>query len=59
MKELKQGTLILFKIARAIAYSEPSCCSDGIQTGKTGNDVDERRTPTGLDYVRRTVFVEV
>ncbi|XP_071343784.1 C3 and PZP-like alpha-2-macroglobulin domain-containing protein 8 isoform X1 [Trachinotus anak] len=44
--------------ARAIAYSEPSCCSDGLQTGKTGNDVDERRIPTGLDYVRRTVLVE-
>ncbi|XP_070764603.1 C3 and PZP-like alpha-2-macroglobulin domain-containing protein 8 [Enoplosus armatus] len=44
--------------ARAIAYSEPSCCSDGLQTGKTGNDMDERRTPIGLDYVRRTVQVE-
>lgn len=45
--------------ARAIAYSEPSCCSDGLQTGRTGNDVDERRTPIGLDFVRRTVMVEV
>ncbi|KAM4629689.1 C3 and PZP-like alpha-2-macroglobulin domain-containing protein 8 isoform 2-T2 [Polymixia lowei] len=44
--------------ARAIAYSEPSCCSDGLQTGKTGNDLDDRRTPTGLDYVRRSVLVE-
>ncbi|XP_056132926.1 C3 and PZP-like alpha-2-macroglobulin domain-containing protein 8 [Lampris incognitus] len=44
--------------ARAIAYSEPSCCSDGLQTGKTANDVDERRTPTGMDYVRRSVLVE-
>ncbi|XP_044217735.1 C3 and PZP-like alpha-2-macroglobulin domain-containing protein 8 isoform X1 [Thunnus albacares] len=44
--------------ARAIAYSEPSCCSDALQTGKLGNEVDERRTPTGLDYVRRTVLVE-
>ncbi|KAM7388308.1 hypothetical protein PAMP_024494 [Pampus punctatissimus] len=44
--------------ARAIAYSEPSCCSDGLQTSKIGNEVDERRTPTGLDYVRRTVLVE-
>lgn len=60
--ELKEGKLISVfccPIARAIAYSEPSCCSDGLQTGKTGNDVDERRTPTGLDYVRRTVLVEV
>ena len=46
-------------IARAIAYSEPSCCSDGLQTGKTSNDIDDRRTPIGLDYVRRTVLVEV
>ncbi|XP_029905241.1 C3 and PZP-like alpha-2-macroglobulin domain-containing protein 8 [Myripristis murdjan] len=44
--------------ARAIAYSEPSCCSDGLQSGKTANDLDERRTPTGLDYVRRSVLVE-
>ncbi|TDH08472.1 hypothetical protein EPR50_G00098170 [Perca flavescens] len=44
--------------ARAIAYSEPSCCSDGFQTGKTSNNVDDRRTPIGLDYVRRTVQVE-
>uniref|UniRef100_A0A3Q1HG02 Kazal-like domain-containing protein n=1 Tax=Anabas testudineus TaxID=64144 RepID=A0A3Q1HG02_ANATE len=44
--------------ARAIAYSEPSCCSDGLGTGKIGNDIEERRTPTGLDYVRRAVLVE-
>ncbi|XP_076009289.1 C3 and PZP-like alpha-2-macroglobulin domain-containing protein 8 [Genypterus blacodes] len=44
--------------ARAIAYSEPSCCSDGLQTVKAGNDHEERRTPIGLDYVRRTVLVE-
>lgn len=47
-----------FLSARAIAYSEPSCCSDGLQSGKTANDVEER-TPIGLDYVRRTVLVEV
>lgn len=45
-------------IARAIAYSETSCCSDGLQTGKN-NDVDEKRSPIGMDYVRRTVVVEV
>lgn len=59
---MKHAELIVFcavPIARAIAYSEPSCCSDGLQTGKTGNDVDEKRTPVGLDYVRRTVQVEV
>ncbi|KAI4828654.1 hypothetical protein KUCAC02_022733 [Chaenocephalus aceratus] len=44
--------------ARAIAYSEPSCCADGMQAGKTSNDVEDRRTPIGLDYVRRTVQVE-
>lgn len=44
--------------ARAIAYSEPSCCSDGLHASKASNDVDERRTPISLDYVRRTVLVE-
>ncbi|KAM4548817.1 C3 and PZP-like alpha-2-macroglobulin domain-containing protein 8 isoform 1-T1 [Odontesthes bonariensis] len=44
--------------ARAIAYSTPSCCSDGFLTGKLGNDIDERRIPTGMDYVRGTVLVE-
>ncbi|XP_067086562.1 C3 and PZP-like alpha-2-macroglobulin domain-containing protein 8 [Osmerus mordax] len=47
--------------ARAIAYSEPTCCSEGFQSTKSGkipDDLDERRTPAGLDYVRRTVMVE-
>uniref|UniRef100_A0AAY5KU32 C3 and PZP like alpha-2-macroglobulin domain containing 8 n=1 Tax=Esox lucius TaxID=8010 RepID=A0AAY5KU32_ESOLU len=47
--------------ARAIAYSEPGCCSDGLQATKTGKNTDDpedRRTPTGLDYVRRSVLVE-
>ncbi|XP_038157657.1 C3 and PZP-like alpha-2-macroglobulin domain-containing protein 8 [Cyprinodon tularosa] len=44
--------------ARAIAYSSSSCCSDGGVTGKTSNHADEKRIPTGLDYVRRTVLVE-
>lgn len=47
--------------ARAIAYSEPSCCSDGLQSTKSGkisDDLEDRRTPTGLDYVRRSVIVE-
>ncbi|KAG7283664.1 hypothetical protein CRUP_020437 [Coryphaenoides rupestris] len=44
--------------ARAIAYSEPSCCSDGLSTSKVTNDVDDRRATTGLDYVRRSVLVE-
>lgn len=44
--------------ARAIAYSEASCCSDGFLSSRTSNDVDERRTPISLDFVRRTVVVE-
>ncbi|CAN9500475.1 unnamed protein product [Ophioblennius macclurei] len=44
--------------ARAIAYSEPGCCSDGFPTTKLGNDAEERRIPTGHDFVRRTVLVE-
>ncbi|XP_077390785.1 C3 and PZP-like alpha-2-macroglobulin domain-containing protein 8 [Festucalex cinctus] len=44
--------------ARALAYSETSCCSDSLQSSKTGNDVEERRSPTGLDFVRRTVLIE-
>lgn len=44
--------------ARAIAYSEPSCCSDGFPTVKINNDVEERRIPTSQDFVRRTVLVE-
>ncbi|MEQ2217152.1 hypothetical protein XENOCAPTIV_025056 [Xenoophorus captivus] len=32
--------------------------SDGILSGKMGNYADERRIPTGSDYVRRTVLVE-
>uniref|UniRef100_A0A8C7S518 C3 and PZP like alpha-2-macroglobulin domain containing 8 n=1 Tax=Oncorhynchus mykiss TaxID=8022 RepID=A0A8C7S518_ONCMY len=47
--------------ARAIAYSEPGCCLDGLQSTKTGKNIDDpedRRTPIGLDYVRRSVLVE-
>jgi hypothetical protein len=49
-------------VARAIAYSEPGCCLDGLQSTKTGKNIDDpedRRTPIGLDYVRRSVLVEV
>lgn len=59
MKERKLIRFSAFPTARAIAYSEPSCCSDGLKTGKIGNDIVERRTPIGLDYVRQTVLVEV
>ncbi|XP_035593483.1 C3 and PZP-like alpha-2-macroglobulin domain-containing protein 8 isoform X2 [Oncorhynchus keta] len=47
--------------ARAIAYSEPGCCSDGLQSTKTSkntDDLEDRRSPIGLDYVRRSVLVE-
>ena len=56
------GSCLLFSVvlaARAIAYSEPSCCSDGFQAGKLSNDVEERRTVIGMDHVHRTVLVEV
>ncbi|KAJ8419039.1 hypothetical protein AAFF_G00005380 [Aldrovandia affinis] len=46
---------------RAVAYSEPGCCSDGLQSTKTSKnteDQEDRRTPTGMDYVRRSVLVE-
>lgn len=48
--------------ARAVAYSEPSCCSDGLQSsksGKVGEEQEDRRSPAGVDYVRRSVLVEV
>ncbi|XP_051551444.1 C3 and PZP-like alpha-2-macroglobulin domain-containing protein 8 [Myxocyprinus asiaticus] len=47
--------------ARAMAYSEPSCCSDGLQSSKAGKVADEhedRRILVGMDYVRRSVLVE-
>lgn len=46
-------TFVLYT-ARAIAFSEPGCCSDGFQIGKISNDMIQ-----GQDYVRRTVLVEV
>lgn len=55
---MNDSVFFIFK-ARAIAYSSPSCCSDGILSGKSGNYADEKRIPIGNDYVRRTVFVEV
>ncbi len=49
--------------ARAVAYSEPSCCSDGLQSNKAGKvgqeEQEDRRSPAGMDYVRRSVLVEV
>lgn len=59
MTQRRLTLLSPYPTARAIAYSEPSCCSDGLQAGRTANDVDDRRTPVGLDFVRRTVLVEV
>lgn len=53
----------MFSIAaRAVAYSEPSCCSDGLHAnkgGKAGEEQEDRRNPSGMDYVRRSVLVEV
>uniref|UniRef100_A0A4W4E1G7 Kazal-like domain-containing protein n=1 Tax=Electrophorus electricus TaxID=8005 RepID=A0A4W4E1G7_ELEEL len=46
--------------ARAVAYSEPSCCSD-TQLGrasKAGDELVDHRSPVGVDYVRRSVLVE-
>lgn len=47
--------------ARAVAYSEPSCCSDGLQSSKASKAGEEQedRSPVGMDYVRRSVLVEV
>nr|XP_003201105.2 C3 and PZP-like alpha-2-macroglobulin domain-containing protein 8 [Danio rerio] len=46
--------------ARAVAYSEPSCCSDGLQSSKASKAGEEQedRSPVGMDYVRRSVLVE-
>ncbi|XP_039622768.1 C3 and PZP-like alpha-2-macroglobulin domain-containing protein 8 isoform X2 [Polypterus senegalus] len=48
--------------ARAFAYSEPSCCDQGVQTLKNGKYLDEsyvdKRTPISMDYVRRSVQVQ-
>uniref|UniRef100_W5MEU5 C3 and PZP like alpha-2-macroglobulin domain containing 8 n=1 Tax=Lepisosteus oculatus TaxID=7918 RepID=W5MEU5_LEPOC len=48
--------------ARAVAYSEPGCCTDGLQaprSPKSPEDTDaERKAQAGLDHVRRSVRVE-
>ncbi|XP_062412466.1 C3 and PZP-like alpha-2-macroglobulin domain-containing protein 8 isoform X2 [Sardina pilchardus] len=47
--------------ARAVAYSEPGCCHDGVQASKmirTPEELEDRRAPAGSDYVRRSVLVE-
>ncbi|XP_041912709.1 C3 and PZP-like alpha-2-macroglobulin domain-containing protein 8 isoform X1 [Alosa sapidissima] len=47
--------------ARAVAYSEPGCCHDGLQASKTSRtpeELEDRRAPAGSDYVRRSVLVE-
>ena len=48
--------------ARAVAYNEPGCCHDGLQSPKMGRNTEEledRRAQAGSDYVRRSVLVEV
>ncbi|XP_042198630.1 C3 and PZP-like alpha-2-macroglobulin domain-containing protein 8 [Callorhinchus milii] len=48
--------------AKAFAYSETNCCEEGLQALKNGKYLDEgymdKRIPTGMDYVRRSVLVE-
>ncbi|XP_069042035.1 C3 and PZP-like alpha-2-macroglobulin domain-containing protein 8 isoform X2 [Lepisosteus oculatus] len=48
--------------ARAVAYSEPGCCTDGLQaprSPKSPEDADaDRKAQAGLDHVRRSVRVE-
>ncbi|XP_067824744.1 C3 and PZP-like alpha-2-macroglobulin domain-containing protein 8 [Heptranchias perlo] len=48
--------------AKAFAYSETSCCEGGLQALKNGKYLDdsylEKRSPAGMDYVRRRVLVE-
>ncbi|XP_066551233.1 C3 and PZP-like alpha-2-macroglobulin domain-containing protein 8 isoform X2 [Amia ocellicauda] len=49
--------------ARAVAYSEPGCCSDAPQAARTSRPGEEggegeRKVLAGVDYVRRSVLVE-
>ncbi|XP_018583549.1 C3 and PZP-like alpha-2-macroglobulin domain-containing protein 8 [Scleropages formosus] len=47
--------------ARAVAYSEPGCCTNGSQaprSGRSSEDPDDRRIAAGMDFVRRSVLVE-
>ncbi|XP_048833102.1 C3 and PZP-like alpha-2-macroglobulin domain-containing protein 8 isoform X1 [Brienomyrus brachyistius] len=47
--------------ARAVAYSEPECCSDAFQATRPGRgpqETEDRSTAIGMDFVRRSVLVE-
>lgn len=48
--------------AKGFAYSGSSCCQGGLQALKNGRYLDEsyldRRSPAGMDYVKRRVLVE-
>ncbi|XP_058019201.1 C3 and PZP-like alpha-2-macroglobulin domain-containing protein 8 isoform X1 [Ahaetulla prasina] len=48
--------------AKAFAYSGSSCCQDNIQLTKNGKHSEDahidKRTPVGVDYVRRSVIIE-
>ncbi|KAG8126756.1 putative C3 and PZP-like alpha-2-macroglobulin domain-containing protein [Naja naja] len=48
--------------AKAFAYSGSSCCQDSIQLTKNGKHSEDahidKRTPVGVDYVRRSVIIE-
>ncbi|XP_063146713.1 C3 and PZP-like alpha-2-macroglobulin domain-containing protein 8 [Candoia aspera] len=48
--------------AKAFAYAGSSCCQDNIQLMKNGRHSEDahldKRTPVGVDYVRRSVIIE-
>ncbi|XP_072450564.1 C3 and PZP-like alpha-2-macroglobulin domain-containing protein 8 isoform X3 [Chiloscyllium punctatum] len=48
--------------AKAFAYSESSCCEGGLHSLKNSKYLEEsytdRRSPAGMDYVKRQVLVE-
>lgn len=50
-------------LAKAFAYGGSSCCQDGPQLGKSGKHTEDfyldRQAPVGVDYVRRSILVEV
>ncbi|XP_067882345.1 C3 and PZP-like alpha-2-macroglobulin domain-containing protein 8, partial [Heterodontus francisci] len=56
-----QGCYFIFT-AKAFAYSESSCCEGGLQALKNSKYLDDsymdKRTPAGMDYVKRRVLVE-
>lgn len=49
--------------AKAFAYGGSGCCQDSMQFAKNGKHSEDghadKRAPVGIDYVRRSVIVEV